>query len=313
MAEARVCVVGGGPWGVALAGAAARAGSRVLLVSRRGGSLPEGVVRSASTARACRESKIVLLAVPSRVAREVAGQVGEHIGGEHFVVHGVRGLVGSALETVSDVVRQETPTRRVGALGGPVLEADLAAGRPSVMVCGARFPEVNDALVEAFASPNLRMYPTHDLRGLEWGSALVGCLALAAGYAQGLRMNAGLVAAFMIRSVNEAARIAVSAGGEDRTLLGLAGYGDLLAAIIQDDRPEIILGRALAMGKSTEEATQEARLRVEAVELVPRVLAWAETRGVRAPIFRAVAKGILGGQPPEKLLHDLMTLPMERA
>lgn len=308
MTARKVCVVGGGPWGLALSAAIGRAGHTALVVTRREGPLPEGAER-ATLESACKEAKLVVFAVPSGVAHDAARELGNHLGGQHYVVHGVRGLVGTQLDSVSDVLRAETPTRRVGALGGPVLESDLLAGRPSVMVTGARFPEVNEMVMEAFTSPNLRLYPTNDLRGLEWGSALVGCIAIAAGFARGLGMSSGLVAAFMTRSVNEAARIAVAAGGEDRTLLGLAGYGDLLAAIIQDDRPEIVLGRALAAGKSTEEALAEVKVRVEAVELVPRILAWCERNDLRTPIFRALGQGILGGHSPEALLHQLMTMP----
>ncbi len=308
MSARKVCIVGGGPWGLALAAAVARAGNTAFIATRRDGPLPDGVVKT-DLAHGVRESRLVVFAVPTKVTHEAARELGNHMGGHHYVVHGVRGLVGAELETVSDVLRAETPTRRVGALGGPVLEADLLAGRPSVMVTGSRFPEVNEALSEAFTSPGLRLYATHDLRGLEWGSALVGCLAIAGGYARGLGMSAGLVAAFMTRSVNEAARIAVAAGGEDRTLLGLAGYGDLLAAIIQDNRPEVMLGRALAAGKTTEHALAEVKLHVEAVDLVPRVLAWCEKRDVRTPIFRALGLGILGGHSPAELLHQLMTMP----
>ncbi len=301
-------MVGGGPWGLALAASIGRAGGTALVVTRREALLPEGA-RRVTMREGCEAARLVVFAVPTGVAREVARELGDHLGGQHYVVHGVRGLVGDDLETVSDVLRDETPVRRVGALGGPALETDLHAGRPSVIVTGSRFPEVNEVLTEAFASPSLRVYPTHDLRGLEWGSALVGCIAIAGGFARGLGMSAGLVAAFMTRSVNEAARIAVAAGGEDRTLLGLAGYGDLLAAIVQDDRPEIVLGRLLASGKSREQALAEVKLRVEAVELVPRVLAWAEKRDLRTPILRAIDQGILGGAPPEQLLHQLMTMP----
>ncbi len=309
MAALSVCVVGGGHWGLALAAAVGRAGNRALVVTRReDATLPEGAER-ADLARACKEAKLVIFAVPSHAARSSARALGDHLGGQHYVVHGVRGLVGDDLETVSDVLREETPVRRVGALGGPVLEPELLAGSPSVMVTGARFPEVNELLSEAFTSPGLRLYPTHDLRGLEWASALVGCVAIAAGYARGLGLNAGLIAAFMTRSIVEAGRIAVAAGGEDRTLLGLAGYGDLLAAVIQDDRPEIALGRALASGRTAEAALAEARHSVEAVELVPRILAWCEKRDVRTPIFRAIAVGMLGGHPPETLLQQLMTMP----
>ena len=316
MTARNVAVIGGGAWGLALAAAAAQAESSVVLVSRRelNGSLPKGVrvVKEMKEAFADkRAARLIVLAVPSAVCRSVARDLGEHLDGSHYVVHGVRGLEGDDLATISDVIREETPVRRTGALGGPALAQDLLAHRPSVLVVGSRYPEVCDAATAAFGSPTLRVYPTHDLRGLEWASALVGCLTIAIGYAQAMHMSPGLVAALISRSIGEASRLAAAAGGEEKTLLGLAGYGDLLASITQTERPEVLVGQALAKGLPPAEALKAGQLRVEAVELIPRVAKWAEMHGVRAPIFRALSAGVVEGKTADAILHELMTLPIE--
>src|SRR5262249_12990809 len=146
----------------------------------------------------------------------------------------------------------------------------------------------------------------------EWASALVGCLAIGVGFAQGMGLGAGLSAAVIARSIQEAARIAAAAGGDERTLLGLSGYGDLLASIEQPQRAEVALGQALARGRSLEDALRDSKQRVEAVELVPRVTAWAEQSGVRAPIFRALTEGVLSSaRSPEVIVRELMTAQIE--
>ncbi len=96
-----------------------------------------------------------------------------------------------------------------------------------------------------------------------------------------------------------------------RTLLGLAGYGDLLASVEQPDRPEILLGAALGRGKTLEEAKAEARLRVEAVDLIPRIAEFAAAHKVSAPIFGALSEGILKAQPVAEVIKNLMTSPIE--
>lgn len=315
MARPAVGVLGGGAWGLALAAAAARTGGLTLLWSRRAhdGALPAGVTLAQSEADLATRARLLLLAVPSGVARDVARSLGAHLDGRHFVVHGVRGLVGDRLETIADVVRAESPVRRLGALGGPALASDLLAGRPSVLVCGSRYPEVNTAVRAVFTAPTLRLYATGDLAGLEWASALVGCLAIGVGYARGVGLGPGLVAAVTTRAVQEAGRIAAAAGGEERTLLGLAGYGDLLASVSQTERPEVLLGEALAKGKPLDQALREAGQRVEAVELTARIAAWAEAAGVHAPIFGAIARGILAGRAHDALLNELMTGPLGEA
>jgi glycerol-3-phosphate dehydrogenase (NAD(P)+) len=330
MSRPVVGVVGGGAWGLALAAAAARTGGTTLILSRRArrsrrddGSeapLPPGVVVASDAAELAERARLILLAVPSGVARDVARAFGPHVDGRHFIVHGVRGLVGRAeagagvlaegsveeLETVSEIVRDETPARRVGALGGPALASDLLAARPSVMVCGSRYPEVIQAVRAAFAGPTLRLYASEDLLGLEWASALVGCLAMGVGFARGAGFGPGLLAAVITRAVEEAARLAAAAGGDARTLLGLAGYGDLFASIAQTERPEVLVGEALARGRSLEQALEDAKQRVEAVELTGRLVVWAAARGVSVPVFRTLARSVLSGHTPDALVRELM-------
>jgi glycerol-3-phosphate dehydrogenase (NAD(P)+) len=326
--ERKVAVIGGGAWGLALAAAAARAESDVVLLSRRelDGALPRGVRVVRAMEDAAKHARLIVLAVPSGVARTVARDLGDHVDGAHYLVHGVRGLVhgeeardgspnagqdSAELRTISEIIRDETPVRRTGALGGPALANDILAGRPSVIVVGSRYPEVAEAATAALGSPTLRVYPTQDLRGLEWASALVGCLTIAVGYAQAMQMSPGLVAALIARAIGEASRIAAAAGGEEQTLLGLAGYGDLLASIAQAERPEVLVGHALARGLPPAEAAKAAELRVEALELIPYIARWADSMGVRAPIFQALSSGVMGGKKADTILQELMTLPIE--
>jgi len=290
-----VGVVGAGAWGLSLAAATARNGHPTVVYSRRSdGKVPKGVERTSDLGR-MREARLVIVTVPSHVAREVAIELGDHLDGSHLVVHGVRGLAGDELETICDVLRKETPAKRLGALGGPVLAEDLLASKPSVIVCGSAYPEVNAAVERALGNRILRVYTTHDLRGVEWASALVGCLAIGIGYAQALELGPGLSAAVITRAIGEAARIAAAAGGDERTILGL----------------EVRLGAALAKGKPLEEAIRAAELRVEAVELIPRIVAWAERNGVRTPILAALGEAVFKRKSPTDLVELLMTRPKE--
>jgi glycerol-3-phosphate dehydrogenase (NAD(P)+) len=300
----RVGIIGGGPWGSALALAARRAGSEVTILSRREQPEVAGHAKVTEDYAEIARSQLLVIAVPSTVVRPVLRALGDHLDGSHLVVHGIRGLGHEYLETVSDVVREETPARRLGALGGPVQAEELLVGRPSAIMCGSHYPEVHAAVTTAFQHGMLRVYGTPDLRGLEWASALVGCLAIGVGFAEQAGAGPGLLAASISRGMDEAARIAAAVGAEERTMLGLGGYGDLLASIALDDRPEVLLGKALARGASLEEAIVEARLRVEAIALIPRIVAFAKERRVPAATFDALLE-ILNGASAARIV-DLM-------
>ena len=300
-------VLGGGPWGIALARAARRAGSAVTLCTRREhADTLGGMTITDQLATLAASARIMLIAVPSDRVRSIARELGDHLDGGHLLVHGIRGLSGDELAPISQILREETPVRRLGALGGPVQADELNQGQPSAMVVASEFPDVTRAVRDALSSKWLNVYGTGDLCGLEWASAMVGCLSIGVGFAQARAdVSPGLMAALISRAVDEAAGIAVAAGASERTLYGLGGYGDLIASMTLPDRPDVVLGRELAGGATLEQARDKARLRVEAIELVPRVIRFARRQGVTCDIFAALDGIIQGQTAPEDLVSAL--------
>nr|MBK7064298.1 NAD(P)-binding domain-containing protein [Deltaproteobacteria bacterium] len=304
-----VGILGGGRWGLALACAVARNGHPVMLHSRRDerpDGLPSEVEVTAELGALARHARLLLMAVPSDVVREVARSLGDVVDGAHLIVHGIRGLSGEGLTPISEVLREETPCRRVGALGGPALADDLIEGRPSVLAVASRYPEVTDAVRNALQGPLMRVSVSHDLVGLEWSSALNGALFVALGYARAIGVSPALLGGFLTRGLHEAARIAVAAGADERSLFGVAGVGDLLAAMSQYDRPECQLGAALAEGATLAEAQARSSVRVEAATLVPRVVAFAKEHRLDAAIFTAIEAVFSGRVTREAMLSGLM-------
>ena len=271
-------------------------------VRRRDGEV--AAVRVTSDLAVLAESHLIIVAVPSQLARSVARSLGDHLTGAHLLVHGIRGLSGDELATISQILREETPARRLGALGGPVQAAELNDGRPSAMVVGSDFEDVSRAVHRAMNSEWLHIHRTSDLIGLEWASSLMGCLSIGVGYVMAREdVSPGLLAALISGSVDEAAVIAQAAGAHPDTFYGLGGYGDLLASMALPDRPEVVLGRELASGKTIDEAQTAAKLRIEAIDLIPRVVRFAHSRGVPCPMFSGLAAVLSGDASPEALLR----------
>jgi glycerol-3-phosphate dehydrogenase (NAD(P)+) len=304
----RVGIVGGGSFGRGLATAAARAGNEVVLWSRsaqRGDATPASV-RVTSALADIAGTELIFVAVPSPHVRDVARALGAHLDGGHLLVHVSRGLIGDELRSITRVLREETPVVRLGALAGPLVADALAAGTPSGAIVGSLFPEVGAAVRQAIAGETLRIYTTDDVAGVEVGSALVGMLALATGFAMGIGSGPAALAVLCTRGIAEAQRVGARLGARERTFAGLAGFGDLTSAVAGDERPEIRLGRALAQGASLEEAARTAGAYIEGVSIARRVARFAEQVGVDAPIAAATAAVVDGVLGPREAMRALM-------
>ncbi len=303
-----VGVLGGGPWGVALACAARRAGRDVLLCTRKSDAAAgHGLPTTGDVRALAKAATLIFVAVPSDVVREVARGLGDAIDGSHYVVHGIRGLSSEGLVPISEVIREETPCRRVGAIGGPGVARDLREGNLGVLAAASRFPEVTEAVRAALESPALRVSCTHDLAGLEWASALNGCLLAAVGYGRAIGASPAVLAGLLTRGIHESSRVGVAAGAEASTFFTIAGIGDVLAAMGGDDRPEVRLGEALGEGATPEQARARAGQRVEAPAVALQVLAFAKERRIEVPVFRTIAAAMAGTISREEVMKGLMT------
>jgi glycerol-3-phosphate dehydrogenase (NAD(P)+) len=310
----KVGVLGGGSFGLGLASAATRIGREVILCTREPErDLPEPLRRAATSSfDSLRDAELIFIASPSAYVRDVASRLGTHLDGSHLLVHVSRGLADPGLTTLTQVLREVTPCRRVGALAGPLVAESLQSDMPGGAIVGTLFPEVANAVRQAIAGPTLHIEHSSDVLGVELASALVGVLSVAVGYAQETGLGPSALAVMVTQGMREGAEIGASLGAERATFAGLAGMADLIAAVAPDGRPEIALGRALAGGGTIRDAAESAGAHIEGVTMAQRICAYASKWGLETPILSTLSRVFEGSLTPEGAVSELMAQPAVR-
>jgi glycerol-3-phosphate dehydrogenase (NAD(P)+) len=304
-----VGIVGAGRFGTALASVIARAGRRVVMWSRDAAvvaeierdrrcrrlpdaPLPPPLEATSDVRRLAREARLIVLAVASTDIRQRAREIGEVIDGSHLVVHAIGALASPGDERCSEVVAQATPALRLGALAGPALPADLASGQFASMVVASRFDEVvGEARRLLNAPPVLRVYGSNDLIGVELAAALAGAYTVAFGIADTMGIGIGPRAVLVTRALAEASRLVAAAGGDPRSVSGLAGLGNLMVRTgAGSTARDYALGARLYAGAGPlgeADLTEGARAALAGTRLARRL-------GVRMPLLFGLAAVVSG-------------------
>lgn len=301
----QIGVVGAGGFGQAIARASARRGHEVVVWSRHERELPEPI-RSSTTVADMEDRDLIFLAAPARHATSLADELGKVVNGKHLIVHVSRGLIGAELKTITTVLRERTAARRLGALAGPLVADALAEGRPSGAILGTLFPEVTEMVREAIGGSDLRIYDTKDVIGVQLASATVGFLTVVLAYAQAIGVEPSPLAVLATRGMVEISRIGQTLGADVETFMGLAGLGDLIAAVAGDERPESQLGRAMAQGSTIANALAEAGTYIEGVEVARHLIEHANRLGLDTPISSVFAEVSSGRMKRDDALRALM-------
>ena len=326
MTEA-IGVIGAGSWGTTLAKILAENGRRTLLWSRRaelartiahdrensrylaGITLPAGIEACADLAELCRQTKLILLVVPSHGLRGLARQLGEHLTGEHALVHAIKGIEQDSFRRMSEVLREETCVRKIGVLSGPNLAMELAQGQPAGTLVASRYDEVFRRCHSALHNQYFRVYWSQDVVGAEVGGAFKNIVALAAGVATGMGLGENTKALLLTRGLSEMARLGVAMGADVLTFGGMAGIGDLMATCASPLSRNHQVGARLAKGESLEKISEDMHMVAEGVKTTRAVHGYAQDHGLDLPIVSAIYRLLYEGGDVPTLVRDLMAIP----
>jgi glycerol-3-phosphate dehydrogenase (NAD(P)+) len=322
----KICVLGAGAWGTALAVSASsqdRSPHALTLWARDaalvtamqstrqnmrylpGVTLPESLQVTGGAARSLEATvagqDLVIIATPMAGLRSVllrlqAARVGVPVA---WLCKGFESPEGKSPDAggllAHEICAQMAPGLAAGVLSGPSFAREVAMGRPTALVAASEHAGVRDALVAAFHQPTLRVYASHDMVGVEVGGAVKNVLAIACGFCDGLELGLNARAALITRGLAEMTRLGVALGARADTFTGLSGLGDLVLTATGDLSRNRQVGVLLAQGQTLAQAVASLGHVAEGVYCARTVVQRARALGVDMPIAQAVV-ALLDGQ-----------------
>ncbi len=321
----KISVLGAGSWGTALAIQAARNGNQTLLW----GHLPEHIASLAkdrqnkryladyafpdtlevtdNIKQVAQFSDILLISVPSHVFKETLLKIKPFVGKKVKIAWASKGFnpeTGELLhQIVANVFSAETPA---AVLSGPSFAREVAIGLPTAVTIAATQQAFADQLAQIMHSPRFRIYTTTDIISVQIGGAVKNVLAIAAGIADGLGFGANTRAALVTRGIAEIIRLNSALGGQQETLMGLAGLGDLILTCTDNQSRNRRFGIALGQGKGREQAIQEIGQEVEGISAAKETYMLAKKYGIDMPITEQTYRVLYEGLAPLSAVENLL-------
>ena len=317
----KVCVVGSGAWGTALAIRLHQNGHDVTMwtfekdlipemESTRcnprlpGAMLPEGLKISGDYA--CnRGSKLVVIASPSFPMRSVCRGAAPFIDPDAVVVSVTKGIEDSTCKRMSEIVAEETG-KQVVVLSGPSHAEEVALNVPTGCLAACEDQSLAEFVQNAFMSDTFRIYTSSDPMGAELGAALKNVIALCAGVCDGLGYGDNTKAMLMTRGLTEIARLGVAMGARRDTFAGLTGVGDLIVTCTSMHSRNRRAGILIGQGKDVQTAMKEVGAVVEGYYAAKSAWALAQKMGVDMPITEAAYKVLYEGLEARSVTRELL-------
>ena len=329
----RLAIIGAGSWGTALACVLAPRFREVRLwvyeqdlaarlretrendVYLPGFRLPENILVHTGLGETLEGAEVVLTVAPSHVTRATVERMLPHLTPSMLYVSATKGLETGTLLRMSEVIRQVAAPRfepRVAVLSGPTFAREVAAGDATALVISSPDRELNETIQRAFSGPTFRLYTNPDPVGVELAAALKNVIAIGAGVCNGLGAGNNTIAALITRGLAEMTRLAVSLGGDPRTLAGLAGLGDLVLTCTGALSRNRQVGIELGHGRSLAEIVASMRMVAEGIQTAYAAMDLSARCAIEMPIACQVNAILRGERSPRKAVRELMERSLKR-
>ena len=320
---AKISIMGGGSWGIALAALLHKNGHRVtvwsalkdevemLRVKREHKMMPgvflaEDILCTDNERQAVEGSDLLVMAVASSYTRRTARRISGLVTDRQKILNVAKGIEEDTLMTLSEIIEQEIPQADVAVMSGPSHAEEVGRGLPTTIVVGAKSRETAEYIQSLFMSEVFRVYVSSDILGMELGGALKNVVALAAGIADGLGYGDNTKAALITRGIAEIARLGTAMGGKYETFCGLTGIGDLIVTCASMHSRNRRAGILIGQGKTYEEAMAEVKMVVEGVYSAKAAIQLAAKYHVQLPIIEQVNQILFEGKNAAQAVKELM-------
>ena len=318
-----IAIIGSGSWGVALAVHLASVGNNVkiwsfmeeerdLINNERkckflpGVKLSENIMCSTDFEEVIKDSKMILHVTPSKFTRSIFKQYKEYVGNKPVIICS-KGFEKETLETLDEVILEEMPTAKVGALSGPSHAEEVSIAVPTALVIASKHQNILKMVQDAFMSEKMRIYTSNDVKGVELGGALKNIIAFCSGAAAGIGLGDNSFAALITRGLKEIVRLGVELGGKEETFYGLSGLGDLIVTCLSEHSRNRKAGYLIGQGKSLEETKKEVGMVIESVDNIEVAYELGKLHNIEMPIVETVYKVLYENLDPQEAVKNLMT------
>lgn len=323
----KICILGGGTWGTALAKMVLMNQKHINWFIRRDEQI-EGFYKLghnpnyltnvkfnlaqitfySNIEKAIKDSDTVIIAIPSPYVKQYFRRVWNSTFKGKFIVSALKGIIPNDNMVMSEFLADnfKIPLDNIGVLSGPCHAEEVALERLSFLTVCSRDQEKANQLATAISSRILKTRVSNDVVGVELASVLKNIYAIAAGICQGLLYGDNFQAVLMSNCANEMAQFLDGVVPMERNITEQQYLGDMLVTGYSQFSRNRTLGTMIGKGYSVRTAQLEMEMIAEGYYGAKCIHELNDRFKVDIPIARTVYQILYEKLPPQRAIRKLI-------
>ena len=270
-----------------------------------GVKMPSNIIFTTNTKKAIEGSDIVVIAVATKYISSVCDEIKPFVKDKHIVIAS-KGIEQNTNLFASIIVKNKLKTKKLCTISGPSFAKDMATDALVGLSLATTNKLTKEIVLKALSSDTLKIRTTSDFIGVELCGTLKNIIAIAAGMLDGMDAKESTKAMFLTESLNDVRVLIRKLGGNEKTILSFAGFGDILLTATSESSRNYTFG--CLIGSNATLKTKEDFLNnntVEGVYTLRSIYGLIKSKRVKMPFIDFIYDVVFDYKKPEDIISFL--------
>ena len=319
----RVTVLGAGAFGLALASIFKENNNDVTVWSRfeeevaslrekntnekiKNIKLPSGIKYTSNLKDTVESSELLVIAIPAEFVDDLVKQL-KTLVKKQYILIASKGIENDTFSFLEEVVRRGINTRKIAVISGPTFAIDIVQNYPVAFTLASRSWMTREVIKKTLVNSHVKVRPSRDVVGVEVCGARKNVISIASGMIEGMNYPESTKAMFITESLHDLKNLIKALGGNKKTILTFAGFGDLLMTATSTKSRNFTFGKMFGENRPKEEIEKyKKETTIEGLYTLESIYNLIKKKKVYMPIIYLI-KDIVDGKKEAKSLIDLLT------
>lgn len=270
--------------------------------------LPDQIIFTTDLKEVTMNQDLIVIAIPAGFVDETLSQMSSFIRKDQVICIASKGIENNTCAFLSEVLARHVKTNHVAIISGPSFAIDIASKVPIGLSLATKSRKAEKLLKNGLENEHLKLRTTTDLIGIEICGAIKNVIALASGMLEGMGLPESTKAMFITETLHDIKELIDKLGGNKKTILSFAGFGDLLLTCTSPKSRNFSYGVLIGKGSSKKELEEYQRQHtIEGLYTLKSIHQLIGNRHIKIPLITLIYRIIFEQADCKELLTLLVT------
>lgn len=269
--------------------------------------IPNSIDISNDMKNTVEEADIIVMAVPAKFVGSVSSELKKYYTNKQVICIASKGIEQDTCLFLYDVIRNNIRTSNIAVISGGTFAVDIIKKVPIGLSIATKSSYTRDLIIKAMQNDYVKLRPTKDIIGTEICGSIKNVIAIAAGMIDGMGYPESTSTMFITESLHDIKELIKALGGDSKTILSFAGFGDLLLTCTSVKSRNYTLGKTIGENKSREEIDKYIEsTTIEGLYTLKSIKKLLRNKKIKMPIINLIYDIIVDKKEPNELVKFLV-------